>query len=787
MAITNLDERTKEAIDNYGNRIETLKDFVTAVRKLPGMYISSIGNRGFLNMIREVYQNSIDQIKLPTSPCDHIYLYYNEKTLQVTVEDNGMGLPFGDMVRIVTSHHTSANYTKQKGEYSSGRHGSGLKAVNGLSSKCLVESFHYSGAAKRLETKEGYPVSDPIDIPNKEKKQGTRITFFPCLEVLGDLTLEWPKVYQMAKRIISLTPIGSSMTFIADDLRGVRHEEQIVNKDGIITELIAKVKHPIIKPIVFGADTGEMKLDLAFCYDSGTDDGPDPMEYVISFCNMTPTGDGGTHVDGVMDGICRWFTLYMNNIYLNGQSAKNKVKVTSADIKSGLNVIISAAHLYPTFGGQAKDTVTNEDLEPFCKDVVMKGLDEWSKGNPQDLAKLSRYFKDLAEIRQKSETSKAKIVTKYAANPINGLPSKYTAPLGKDHLELLIVEGDSAGGTVKVGRDKNRQGVFPIRGKILNVFQSSKEKAYNNAEIQGILNILFDGKPYKKNFDPIKDVKFEKIIFMTDADVDGAHIAALLLRFFVMYMPQLIHAGKVYKAAPPLYSIKQAKKAQYFVDQLDVTRYIQKHFTQKHTLTHLDKKPLSGKESTVLFMKNNDLVYELERMATTYGVNPHLLEMVLTAMVSNTPISTLKKQIKKKYRFMDVVNVNGVTVVQGTIEASNKIYVTDKLLKDCKMILDILRDNISYQYLLDGEVVSLYTIMKVFENSVPKLQRYKGLGEMDSDEISVSTLLPDSERTLIRYTFESAKEEIEAIRDYESDLSKLLNLVGSVNRADLLD
>lgn len=782
-----LDEQTKQAIDNYGKRIQTLKDFVTAVRKVPGMYITFLGDKGFLNMIREVFQNSIDQIKSAISPCDHIWIYYSEKTLQVTVEDNGLGLPFDDMVRILTSHHTSANYEKRKGEYSSGRHGSGLKVTNALSSRCAVESFHYSGVAKRLDTKEGYPVKDPYDIPNKEGRQGTRITFFPCVQVLGELNLSWVTVYEMVKSITSLTPIGSTVTFVAEDFNGVKHEEEIVNKDGIMTELFKKVKAPIVKPIRIVFDDGTMMLETAFCFDSGSDGiTPDPNEYVVSFCNMTPTNDGGTHVDGTLDGIYKWFTLYMNNIFLNNSpittkgNKKNKsksIKVTTADIKMGLNVVVSAFHLEPTFGGQGKDTVTNGELDPFCKEVVMKGLDEWSKKNPQDLSKLCRYFREMAELRQKSESDKARVINKYSSNSVTGLPANYTKPTGDvGPFELFIVEGNSAGGSARIGRLKKTQGVFKIRGKILNVLGASKDKIANNEEIKGITAIILDGKPYRKDFDPYKDCKFDKIIFMPDGDVDGDHIETLLLQLFIIYFPQLIEAGKVYRAMAPLYSIGKGKKINYFTDDLDMIKYSQKFFAQKHTLT-LNKKALTSRDYTAFLMTNNELVYHMERLSRTYSVDDRLLDILLTSRFKKLSAANIKKIVKKEFRFMDVITKNGIVVAEGTIKESNKFFMSDRIMEDCKAVFDIYGNNISVDYELDGQPASLYQIMCAYQSCNPSgVQRYKGLGEMDPVPLFESTMDPEN-RTLIRYTFEDAKAEIDAIRMYKSNKSKLLDLI----------
>jgi DNA gyrase/topoisomerase IV subunit B len=241
---------------------------------------------------------------------------------------------------------------------------------------------------------------------------------------------------------MSLTPIGSTCHFEIVDIDGNHHRETIINKEGIITDLIMKVNKPINKPIIINADDGYHKLDLAFCYDAGDDqNGPESRESITSFANFCPTL-GGTHVDGVLDGIVRWYSQYMNSIYLVNQKAKNKIKVTSSDIKTGLNCMISAAHLTPVMTGQSKELLANEDMTGFCKDIVMKGLDEWSKSNPQDLARLAKFFKDVAELRMKDEAGRSKIVQKFKKNANNNLPEKYVRPLGNKDIELVLVEGD---------------------------------------------------------------------------------------------------------------------------------------------------------------------------------------------------------------------------------------------------------------------------------------------------------------------------------------------------------
>ena len=451
-----------EAIDNYGNEIKTLKDFVTAVRKRPGMYNGHIGRKGVVNMHREIYSNSVDQILANDSPANWFSYYYNEATTEVRIEDNGKSLPYEHIIRIFTQNHTSKNFEKKLYDYSSGVHGSGSKIVNALSTVYVIEAYHYDGTAVRMEFEKGYPkTEEPVKIPNKEKKQGLMTYFVPDPDIMGDdIHVPWKTMYKKIKQVLSLTPIGSVCDFTAVDMEGKTYTEHIVNKDGIVSDLIMKVSNPINKPILISQDDGTHKMDIAFCYDAGNaDQGPSDREDITAFANFSPCSPiGSSHVDGALEGICRWFSLYMNNIYLSNQKSKDKLKVVYNDIKTGLNVCISGAHIDPILTGQSKEFLSNEDMIGFCKDAVMKGLDEWSKANPQDLQKLCKFFKEVAELRTKQEAGKQKIITKFAKNPISSLPVKYKKPINKTGTELIILEGDSALGEAEKNRDPYTQG-----------------------------------------------------------------------------------------------------------------------------------------------------------------------------------------------------------------------------------------------------------------------------------------------------------------------------------------
>ena len=253
----------------------------------------------------------------------------------------------------------------------------------------------------------------------------------------------------------------------------------------------------------------------------------------------------------------------------------------------------------------------------------------------------------------------------------------------------------------------------------------------------------------------------------------------------------MIEAGMVYKAIPPLYSIKQGNKKRYFTEQIDITRYIQKIFLQNNKMETLKKDPLQNKDITVFFMRNADYIYHLERVANTYAVQPYLLEMVLNHYVSNNnsiKLDKLKKEISSVYRFMTVNKVNKTIIVEGTIDKTNLIIMNDKFFQDCHNILELINSNDYLYYLINSQKKSIYEIMKIYDSAMPSsVQRYKGLGEMDKEELAESTLYPGSDRTLIRYTLQDAKSEIEDIRSYESDPKKILTLVKNVKREELLD
>lgn len=774
---------SKDMMDNilnYEKEIKTLATFVEAVRQNPGYHLGSKGNKGLQNMAREIWQNGFDELDKHSSPCTWLKISFDERVFGFGCEDNGRGIPFNNILRIFTNPNTSSNYEKKPYEYSSGLHGVGAKVTNAMSRKFIIESYQFTGEARRVEFNDGYPWDKgEVPIPNPSKKQGTYVYFEPSIDALGNISITWKDVYKWLTNILPLSTIGATVYFTAIDKNGKKYEETLVNQDGIITYLIRETTNPIIAPIIMSHDTGYMKLDIAFTWDSSAN----ATDRIVAFANKCPT-IFGTHIDGFQDGVTSFFTKYMNKIYL-ASNTKNKLSVIASDIRTGIKAVVTVSHLYPIFDGQSKEKLSNEDMEPFVKETVMNLLDEWSKNNSKDLNVICKYFKDTAEIRSSADKQRIKLANNYNKSKLTGLPTKFVAPTGKKDIEFFITEGDSAAGLIKNARVNSRQGYFPIRGKLPNAFNTSREKFLSNAEVSGIIQIIGGG--YGRNFD-ITKVKWDKIIFCTDADPDGNHIRALLLRFFVMYLPQLIEDGRVYAVLPPLYGIKVGKdKYVYLKDKVEYVQYIQKEFSRNNKVYRVGSKtPISARELTKVLLLNIDYIEQFKKVSY-YAIDPILLESILILKTTNTPYNKFCQLLKKQFRFLDPITKKGDTIIiTGIVNGkSQTVFLNDKLINDCQGIIDIIKQNSDLAYVINGQPASLYELMNLFQESEPpQIQRYKGLGEMDGKRLFDSTLNPEN-RTLIRYTMESAKQEFDTIQYYE-DNKKLLLTDTKVTRFDIL-
>ena len=756
----------EEKAKNYGSEIKQISDFVEQVRQTPDVFIGKVKeNAAFLTMTREIFQNSIDEILKGNAFSPNIGVMYDESTHQVTVKDNGRGIPHGKIGIIFGESHTSSNYVKEPYKYSAGKNGCGGSTTNALSRKFTVDSY-VLGTAVHAEFIEGHLTKDgEKKIKCPKGRQGTDISFIPNEDVIGEVTATWKDIYDLIALITPSAPIGTRVEYLGIDERGVPHSEIIVNKDGIITYLINMTQKPYIEPIIIRNDDGTRKMEVAFTYDTSVENGE---EAIISLNNTCPT-DGGTHVQGCLDGITRYFRDYMNKIFL--ANTKSKLTCTGNDIRQGLKLAVSTFHLTALYNGQAKELLDNDDMKPFCSQTIINGLNEWSQTHSADLQKLCKYFKEVIEMRMRADKEKVKLSTKFEASSISGLPAKYLKPNGRRNCELIIVEGDSAFGSARNVRDQATQGIFPVRGKIPNVFEKSRADILANAEIAGILTII--GAGYGKAFD-LDKCKVERVIIMADADPDGAHIRTLLLRFLAMYCKPLVMAGRVYAALPPLYGIPEKKGYRFFTDKLDFIKFIQKEFSKAYTIANMKNKVFAPKDVTSLLYNNSDYVMELDKVANTYAIDPFLLEdIVINRRMS---YAKFKNAIQKKYRFLEVNQSGSTSIITGVAnEKYHEVFVNDHLYTACKEVIPFV-DCSEHEYLLNNQTVSLYGVMKEFNNFMPpRLARFKGLGEMNPSMLGVSTLRPDGDRLLVQYTFENFEKELEEMRYINSNKAMLLD------------
>lgn len=774
----------KEMIDNivnYADQIITLEDFVAAVRQNIGMYIGRKGNFGFINMVREVTQNSFDEVNKDESPATEVYVKYNEKNKEVLVADNGRGIPFGNIIRIFSEPHTGANFVKKKGEYSSGMHGVGSKVTNALSKYFIVDSY-ILGEHRRVEFNDGHPITDEYtdrtDIP--KDAQGTTIRFSPAEDVLGVITVTAEDILALLELLLPITKIGTKVIFDGEKLDDTIIHKELVNEDGMISNLIIKTNSPLIAPIHIFKDTGEMKIDCYFTYDS------DSLEdyNITSFANFCPT-TGGMHVKGVIDGLCKYFKTYMNKVYLASSKKKNKLIVTNQDVLMGLKCIVHTCHLQPIFTGQAKEELGNEDIYPFVRDTITETLEQWSIVNSKDLQKLCKFFKDIAEVRVNAEKGRAKISLK-AADVLTGMPQKYIPANGKksDGLELFIVEGDSAKGSMENSRNKKTQAVFPVRGKTPNPFTTSSNQLLNNEEIKGIFTIM--GAGYGRNF-KIEDCLFESVILAADRDPDGSHILVNLSSTFGIYTPGLIQAGRLYKSLPPLYSVKiNENKRIFFGTRIEYVEYLQGIFSKKNNLV-INGKVLDAKGISHLAYDNIDYVYEIDCLSRNYALNPRFLESIIRYL--DLPFDQMTTILKNIYgKTIEIKNEAPFIVISGLINNMiQTLYIDDRFYQEAKYIKDKYLYDTNVEYSLNGKkILWLYDVMKTIDTGKVNVTRYKGLGEMDPSDLYETTMNPEN-RVLVRYTFDNLKEDIAKLREYDSakgkkDLSRSI----TANRIDIL-
>lgn len=750
-------------ISEYSNQIETISDFMEAARRTLGQYLSYTGSKGWLNAGRELIQNMLDEMNDPDSICTEGIVEFDESTQRFTVSDNGRGIPFQDIERVYSSPHTSKNYDKGNSNYSSGSHGIGAKVTNAVSKEFVVIS-NILGNYRMIKFENGIPVKEKTG--TVKNKQGTTVSAIPhaCME---NPTLQITDVLGLLEAVIPLYRIGTKVTFIGETLNHEKITKVLINEDGLLTYLIRQTQNPLITPITLSGDTGEVKVELSFTYDATDLTG---VPTIDSFANYCPTLMG-THVDGFLNSICNYFRSYMNNIYLkesdvNKNKRKKEIRCCNNDIKTGLKAVIHGLCLYPTFMGQAKEGISNIEIKQYIEQMMPGWLDQWQKANPQDFAKLCKFFKQVAELRINSDKAKEKFVEKYKKNRLTNFPDKFLPPnnLKSDQLELIITEGDSAFGSFKNSRNAETQGLFPIRGKMINAFTNTNKKVMENEEVQSLLMLM-------------DEINWARIIIGADADIDGYHIRTLFMKMVLKKRPDLILDGKVFIAIPPLYGLPLRNgKMRYFKDKLEYIAYVEEEFVKKTEVLFKTGTRVTKHDLISILYHNADYAKEMDKIA--YATDPTFLEYTLRNRHKSP--EQLYTILKDRYRFVEFVRQEANTIVVKALvnQKIQTIFLNDRFYEHCANILPYIDKNYN-EFMVNGERTGLYGLMKAFDKFSPAIVRYKGLGEMNEDQLAESTLYPSPKRQLMQYTTHDLEADIERIRYLESNKQELLSALSA--------
>ena len=563
--------------NNYDASSITVLEGLEAVRKRPGMYIGSVSTKGLNHLIYEIVDNSVDEHL--AGVCDTIKVIL-EKDGSATISDNGRGIPVGmhekgiSAERLVfTTLHAGGKFDNNAYKTSGGLHGVGSSVVNALSTRLTV-TVKTDGAIYEDKYERGIPVLDLVDgllpVIGKTKETGTTINFLPD-ETIFDKTRF--KEDEVKSRLHETAYLNPALHIIFEDRRGA--EPEIVNFHepegiiGFIKDMNAN-KETIHDVIYYSGEVDNIGVEVAFQYVN------EFHENVLGFCNNIYNSEGGTHLTGFKTQ----FTNIINNYARELGILKEKdINFTGADVRNGMTAVVSIKHPDPRFEGQTKTKLDNQDAAKAVSKVTGDEIVRFLDRNLEVLKSIIGCAEKAAKIRKTEEKAKTNMLTKqkFSFDSNGKLANCESRDASK--CEIFIVEGDSAGGSAKTARNRMYQAILPIRGKILNVEKASIDKVLANAEIKTMINAFGCGfsEGYGNDFD-ISKLRYDKIIIMADADVDGAHISNLLLTLFYRFMPELIFEGHVYIAMPPLYKAMPSKGTEeYLYDDKALERYRKKH------------------------------------------------------------------------------------------------------------------------------------------------------------------------------------------------------------------
>jgi DNA gyrase subunit B len=755
-----------------------------AVRKRPGMYIGDPDERGLHHCVFEVLDNSIDEHLAGHCKKIDVILHVDGS---VSIKDDGRGIPVDIHPKfkipavelVLTNLHAGGKFGQGAYKYSGGLHGVGAKCVNALSDWFEVEVYR-DGQTHHMTFAKG-KTTQKLKVIGKTKRTGTKISFLPDPEIFT-LTTTY-RFDLLAKRLRELAFLNPGLEINLTDERDEKNE-QFLYKSGIVefVKEMARVKsivHP--KPITLTGQREEVIIDCVLQYHEGYD------EQLLPFANTIPNPDGGTHVSGFRSALTRAINQYASS---NKLLKDKDPKLSGDDVREGMICVISVKLPNPRFNAQTKVKLVNAEIEGIVNSIVYEGLNTFFEENPSVAKKVINKALQAAKAREAAR--KARETVRKGALGGGSLPGKLADCSEKDPklCELYIVEGDSAGGSAKQGRDRRYQAILPIRGKLINVEKASLDKVLNNNEIRTMITAVGTGigTDGDGGFN-LEKLRYHKIIIMTDADVDGSHIRTLLLTFFYRKMPQLVQQGYIYVAQPPLYQVKRKKREEYVEDQATLDKILIELGAEDMALVRLqDKKKFTQKQlEDILFslQRLEALSQTITRRGASFeeflekrnkkGQLPRYLFWIREGNDDRFEfIQNDKDRAKFAQQFGGELDIEEGATVQVNEHTSLRMFEIYESEAIEKVLATLARKGMELEHysaqdeplfeLIEGEganahVVPIFSVMQILQavkesgKKGIQIKRFKGLGEMNAKELYSTTMDPER-RQLMQVSLE---------------------------------